>query len=95
MRVKVNLDNILAYGLDTITGNSRADLLAAAARAEELGEEMFVIIPDVEGGDTESPVERNSFEHYADMPLPENPTHEQEAVNLAAWPEDHHELGDN
>lgn len=83
MRVKVNLENILQYGLDTITGNSRADLLAAATRADELGEELFVQIPDVEGGDTEAPTERNAFEHYgSDLPEPDGEAHEQESVDL-------------
>lgn len=77
MKVEVNLENILKYGLDVITGNSRADLLAAAARAAEVNEVMHVIIPDVEGGDTEAPTERNSFEHFGDLPAPEEATHMQ------------------
>src|SRR5436190_2902009 len=82
MRVKVTHDNIVAYGLDIITGNKIVDLLAAADRAEELGEEMFVVIPDVEGGDTEAPTERNAFEHFSEMPEPDGRMHEQESVNL-------------
>lgn len=85
MRVKVTLDNILDYGLDAITGNSRADLLARAAEEEALGFEMYVNIPDVVGGDTEIPEERNVFEHFGSdgLPEPDGAVHQQEAVNLS------------
>jgi hypothetical protein len=80
MRIEVTLENILKYNLDVITGNSRADLLAAAARAEEAGEAMYVTIPDVMGGDTEAPEERNTFEHYADLPDPDGRKHVQQSI---------------
>lgn len=84
MRIKVNLSNILEYGLDTLTGNSRADLLARAEELHNNGLEMYVTIPDAEGGDNDAPTERNAFEHYAtDLPEPEGPAHKQEALNLA------------
>lgn len=83
MRVKVTLSNIIEYSLDVITGNSRADLLARAKEMEDSGYELFVRIPDVEGGDTEVPTERNAFEHYGpDLPEPEGVAHEQLSLSL-------------
>jgi hypothetical protein len=87
MRVLVTLSNILEYGLDTITGNSREDLLARAAEMRAEGYELFVTLPDVEGGDKEAPTERNAFAHYgSDLPEPEGPSHEQSSLNLIASP---------
>lgn len=87
MRVQVTLQNILDYSLDVITGNSRADLLASAEKAEEEGYELFVNIPDVEGGATEEPQERNAFAHYGpDLPEPDGNAHIQEAVDLSRPP---------
>jgi len=84
MRVLVTLQNILEYGLDTLTGNSRTDLLARAAELEREGFELYVKIPDVQGGDIEAPTERNTFDHYGpDLPDPEGVAHKQEALNLA------------
>lgn len=84
MRIKVDLSNIIEYGLDTLTGNSRADLLTKAKQAEALGNDLYVNIPDAQGGDNEVPTERNAFEHFAsDLPVPEGHTHKQEALNLA------------
>ena len=83
MRVKVTLQNILEYGLDTITGNTRGDLLARAAAMEADGYEMFVNIPDVEGGDKEVPQERNIFKHYSsDLPDPEGNVHALNSFDL-------------
>ena len=82
MRVKVTLENILAYGLDTLTGNTRGDLLARAAQEAEEGNDMYVVIPDVVGGDTEAPTERNVFEHFSKAPDPEGVGHEQVSVDL-------------
>jgi len=83
MRVKVNLQNILDYSLDTLTGNTRADLLARASEMEASGFELFVKIPDVVGGDTEAPEERNAFSHYSsELPEPEGTSHPQESVDL-------------
>lgn len=83
MRIEVNLKNIQEYGLDTITGNSQADLLAKAAELNNNGLLMYVKLPDVEGGDTEAPTERNVFQHHSDLPEPEGNAHTQEALNLA------------
>lgn len=84
MRVLVTLQNIMEYGLDTVTGNSRADLLARAEELERQGEQLYVRIPDVEGGENDEPTERNSFEHFGgDLPEPEGHTHKQESLNLA------------
>lgn len=87
MRVLVNLSNILEYGLDTLTGNSRDDLLARAKEMEEAGYEMFVNIPDAEGGDKEAPTERNVFDHFSsELPEPEGAAHSQTALNLTNHP---------
>lgn len=91
MRVLVNLSNILEYGLDTLTGNSRDDLLARAKEMEEAGYELFVTLPDVEGGDKEAPTERNVFDHFnTDLPEPDGAVHSQTALNLTnhPWPEE-------
>ena len=97
MRVQVTLQNILEYGLDVITGNTRADLLARAEEAKTNGYEMFVTVPDVKGGDTEAPKERNIFEHYnSDLRDPDGRRHEQTSVDLTKvcsyrlnWTDDH------
>lgn len=84
MKIKVTLSNIVEYGLDVITGNSRADLLAKAEEMHNNGIDFYVNITDAEGGDKDAPTERNTFEHYApDLPEPEGATHKQEALNLA------------
>jgi len=83
MRVQVNLQNILDYSLDTLTGNTRQDLLARAAELERDGFDMFVNIPDAEGGDTEAPEERNIFKHHAGLPEPGGGSHEQTSIDLA------------
>jgi len=83
MRVRVTLANIVEYGLDTLTGNSRIELLARAQEMEANGYDMFVTLPDVEGGDTEAPTERNVFEHFnTELPIPDGSAHSQEALNL-------------
>lgn len=83
MRVEVTDQNISEYGLDTITGNTREDLLAQARELELNGYSLFIKIPDIEGGDTDAPVERNIFSHYGpDLPDPEGATHLQEAIDL-------------
>lgn len=83
MRIKVTAANILEYGLDRLTGNSTADLLAQAQELKRTsGYELYVKIPDAEGGDTEAPTERNNFEHYEGFPEPEGFTHPQESINL-------------
>jgi hypothetical protein len=84
MRVAVTEQNIIEYGLDKLTGNTKDELLAAAARAAEFNQVLHVKIPDVEGGDTEAPTERNTFEHYSDMPEPDGRSHEQDSVDLAS-----------
>lgn len=87
MKVLVTLSNITEYGLDVITGNSREDLLARARQMETDGYEMYVNIPDVEGGDTDVPAERNVFQHYSsDLPVPDGPTHAQLAFDLIDQP---------
>lgn len=87
MRVLVTLANIVEYGLDTVTGNTRADLLARAKEMRDEGYDMYVNLPDVEGGDTDVPTERNVFEHFnEELPVPEGLTHTQEALNLADQP---------
>jgi len=48
MRVLVNEQNIDEYGLDTLTGNSKEDLLARAEEANESDYELHVVIPDPE-----------------------------------------------
>jgi hypothetical protein len=45
MQIEVNLDNIVKYELDKLTGNCRADLLAAAARAGETEYILNVEVP--------------------------------------------------
>lgn len=83
MRVRVTLSNILDYGLDVITGNSREALLTRAKWMEDNGYDFWVNIPDKEGGDTDAPTERNAFEHYGpDLPEPEGATHQQLSLNL-------------
>lgn len=83
MKVLVTLSNILEYGLDTITKNSREDLLAKAKELETNGYELYVTLPDVDGGDTEAPVERNAFQHYSsDLPEPDGFTHKQKSLDL-------------
>lgn len=82
MRIRVTLPNILDYGLDVLTGKSRADLLATAEEFSNNGKVYYVHIPDVEGGDTEAPTERNVFEHHVSLPEPEGHSHKQESVNL-------------
>lgn len=84
MRVRVTPVNIDAYDLVTVTGNTREDLLARAAEALVEGHgDFYVIIPDVLGGDTEIPTERNVFEHYDGLPEPDGYTHEQASIDLA------------
>lgn len=84
MRVLVTPENIIEYGLDVITENSRESLLIRAAQMRENGYDFYVNIPDVEGGDTEAPAERNVFEHYnTELPTPDGAAHSQEAINLA------------
>jgi hypothetical protein len=98
MRVQVTLENILAYGLDTLTGNTREDLLARAAQEEAEGNNMYVIIPDVAGGDTEAPTERNIFAHFSEMPDPDGRSHDQVAVDLSqacSYKLDWHEDGNS
>lgn len=82
MRVQVTEENILKYGLDVITGNHRVDLMARAREAELAGLDLWVKIPDVMGGDTEAPTERNAFEHYDGLPEPDGFTHPQESLSL-------------
>ena len=82
MRVQVTPQNIVEYGLDKLTGNSTGDLLARAAEMEASGYELFVRIPDIEGGDTEAPTERNVFEHHGGLPDPDGRSHEQAAIDL-------------
>jgi hypothetical protein len=84
VRVLVNMSNIIEYGLDVITGNSRESLLIRAAQLSENGYDFYINIPDVEGGDNDAPQERNAFEHFSsDLPEPDGFTHSQEATNLA------------
>lgn len=83
MRVKVTLLNVLDYGLDVLTGNSVEDLLAKAAEMEAKGFDLYVNVPDVEGGDKDAPTERNIFEHYTpELPEPEGFSHIQETFDL-------------
>lgn len=89
MRVLVTLSNIIEYSLDTITGNTREDLLLRAAEMRDNGYDMFVNLPDVMGGEREAPTERNVFEHFNDeLPEPEGAVHSQTALNLTnhPWP---------
>lgn len=84
MKIRVTLSNILEYGLDVVTGRSRADLLATAESYNNNGAEYYIHIPDVAGGDNDAPTERNAFEHFSsDLPEPEGHTHKQESLNLA------------
>lgn len=83
MRIQVTEENITKYGLDVVTGNHRVDLLNAAKRAKEEGRDLWVNIPDVIGGDTEAPTERNAFEHYDGLPEPDGFTHSQDSISLA------------
>lgn len=86
MRIAVNSQNIIDYALHVVTGNSIQDLLARAAdHTNRYGTPMYVTIPDVNGGDTEAPTERNAFEHYGGLPEPEA-THAQHGVNLMEGP---------
>jgi hypothetical protein len=88
MRVLVTLSNILEYGLDTITGNTREDLLARAAEMEANGYEMFVNLPDIMGGEQEAPTERNVFDHFnSELPEPDGAVHSQTALNLTNYPQ--------
>ena len=82
MKIKVTMANILEYGLDTLTGNSQADLMARAKEMEANGFELYVTIPDAQGGDRDAPNERNNFEHYEGFPEPDGYTHPQESINL-------------
>lgn len=84
MRIKVTPETILEYGLDTLTGNSKEELLVKVAELGEHGMDLFVNMPDVEGGDTETPEERNIFEHYNpdELPEPEGKTHSAESFDL-------------
>lgn len=82
MRVQVTKQNILEYGLDIITGNSQDELLIRASEMERDGYELFINIPDVEGGDNDIPEERNAFEHYnSDLPDPDGVAHSNTSVN--------------
>lgn len=83
MKVKVTPENIIEYGLDVLTGNTAADLLARAKELEKDGYELYVRIPDVEGGDNDAPTERNIFDHFGPgLPDPEGFTHKQETLDL-------------
>lgn len=84
MQIQVTLSNILEYGLDVVTGRSRADLLATAKEMEKNGSDFYIHIPDVAGGDNDVPSERNVFDHFSpELPEPEGFTHKQESVNLS------------
>jgi hypothetical protein len=83
VRVKVTPETIDKYGLDTITGNTREDLLTRVTELAEHDMELWLNIPDAFGGSTEEPTERNTFEHFAnDLPEPEGKAHEHDAFNL-------------
>jgi hypothetical protein len=47
VQVEVNEENIVKYDLVRLTGNTKEDLLAAAARAEEEGYVLTCRIPEV------------------------------------------------
>ena len=88
MRILVTLSNILEYGLDTVTGNSREDLLQRAEEMKANGYDMYVNIPDAEGGEQDAPTERNVFEHFSpDLPEPDGAAHAQTALNLTNHPQ--------
>jgi hypothetical protein len=83
MRILVTAASIAEYGLDKITGNSKEELMIRVEQMKANGYDMFVNLPDVQGGDTEAPNERNVFEHFGDeLPEPDGAAHSQEAVNL-------------
>jgi len=84
MRILVTASTIMEYGLDKLTGNSKEDLLARVEEMKVSGYDMYVNLPDAEGGDTEAPNERNVFEHFSDdLPEPDGATHSQDSVNLS------------
>lgn len=82
MRIKVTQDNIDMYGLDTLTGLSAEVLLEQARIEMESGNEFWVRIPDVIGGDTEAGGDRNVFEHFSEIPEPDGYSHEQQKLDM-------------
>lgn len=63
--VVVNEVNIAVFELVKMTGNSKEELLAAAARAEADGYTLSCKIPD-----PIDPVDLNAFEHFHSSPAP-------------------------
>lgn len=82
MRIQVTEENIDQYDLVRLTGKSKAELLSLAVLEWLEGNEFWVRIPDVAGGDTEAPTDRNVFEHFTELPVPDGHMHEQKAANL-------------
>jgi len=83
MRILVTTSSIVEYGLDKLSGNTKEDLMARVDQMKAEGYDLYINLPDAEGGDTEAPKERNVFEHFSDeLPEPDGVAHSQEAVNL-------------
>lgn len=93
MQVEVNEENILRFSLVQLTGNSKEDLLAAAARAEEEGYVLTCRIPDAtddvlqtnifEAGDGEV-VSDEKLQAFYETPNPI--THKEEGVEIKEYP---------
>lgn len=91
MRIRVTASSIQEYGLDTLTGNTKEDLVRRMEEMEAAGYELFVTIPDAFGGTTESPDERNVFDHFNnELPEPDGAVHSQASVNLSVGTECHY-----
>lgn len=65
MRVEVNETNIDLFQLELLTGNSREDMLNAAAEAAREGYTLSCQIPD-----SSEEIKFNAFEHLDSTPAP-------------------------
>ena len=82
MRILVTLENIDKYDLVKLTGFTKEELLHLASDG------LYLQIPDVEGGDTETPEDRNVFAHWDELPEPEGYVHEQKTSSILEDPDD-------